>query len=117
MNKRIETIPAEAMQTLCRYVWPGNVRELENVIERAVILSSGPELQVALPELSPSPAVIPDEAVSRNMNLEDAERAHILHVLRDTNWIIGGPRGAASKLGLNRSTLRSKMIKLGIARP
>ena len=118
MNKRIETIPADAMQALCGYVWPGNVRELENVLERAVILSPGPELQVALPELSPNAAVIPAEARRvRNMNLEDAERAHILHVLRDTNWIIGGPRGAASKLGLNRSTLRSKMIKLGIDRP
>jgi formate hydrogenlyase transcriptional activator len=116
MNKRIETIPADAMQALCRYVWPGNVRELENVLERAVILSSGPELRVALPELSPGTAVIPAEAASKNMNLEDAERVHILHVLRDTNWIIGGPRGAASKLGLNRSTLRSKMRKLGIAR-
>jgi transcriptional regulator with GAF, ATPase, and Fis domain len=61
--------------------------------------------------------VIPAEAAIRNMNFEDAERAHILQVLRDTNWIIGGPRGTASKLGLNRSTLRSKMIKLGIARP
>jgi formate hydrogenlyase transcriptional activator len=117
MNKRIETIPADAMQALCRYVWPGNVRELENVLERAVILSPGPELQVGLPESGHNTAVIPAETAIRNMNLEDAERAHILHVLRDTNWIIGGPRGTASKLGLNRSTLRSKMIKLGIARP
>jgi formate hydrogenlyase transcriptional activator len=117
MNKRIETIPADTMQALCRYHWPGNVRELENVLERAVILSSGPELQVGIPEPSPNTAVIPAEAAIRNMNFEDAERAHILQVLRDTNWIIGGPRGTASKLGLNRSTLRSKMIKLGIARP
>jgi formate hydrogenlyase transcriptional activator len=126
MNKRIETIPNDALQALCRYPWPGNVRELENLIERAVILSSGPELRVALPELSSQAAGIPAEAASHNMKLEDAdqylrldeaERAHILRALRDTNWIIGGRRGAASKLGLNRSTLRSKMMKLGITRP
>ncbi len=125
MNKWIETIPNDALQALCHYPWPGNVRELENLIERAVILSPGPELQVALPELLPHADVIPAEAAGQSVNLEhaetmrleDAERAHILRALRDTNWIVGGPRGAASKLGLNRSTLRSKMIKLGINRP
>lgn len=125
MNKQIETIPNDAMQALCRYRWPGNVRELENLIERAVILSPGPELQVALPELSSHAAVTAAETADQNlnlehagnMNLEDAERAHILRVLHDTNWIIDGPRGAALKLGLNRSTLRSKMTKLGINRP
>jgi len=116
MNKRIETIPADAMQALCRYAWPGNVRELENVLERAVILSPGPELRVALPELRASTSAAPAEAGGQDMKLEDAERTHILHVLSETNWIIGGPRGAASKLGLNRSTLRSKMKKLGIDR-
>jgi formate hydrogenlyase transcriptional activator len=116
MNKRIETIPAWAMQALCRYSWPGNVRELENVLERAVILSAGPELCVALPELRANTSAVPAEAGSQDMKLEDAERTHILHILRETNWIIGGPRGAASKLGLNRSTLRSKMKKLGIDR-
>jgi formate hydrogenlyase transcriptional activator len=125
MNKRLETIPTDALQELCQYTWPGNVRELENIIERAVILSPGPELRSALPELSSQAAVIPAEPadkhthleVAENMRLEDAERAHILRALRDTNWIIGGARGAASKLGLNRSTLRSKMVKLGINRP
>jgi formate hydrogenlyase transcriptional activator len=117
INKRIETIPTESLQALGKYPWPGNIRELENVIERAVILSTGPELKVALPELS-SPAVVsPADAASRNMHLEDAERAHIVRVLEDANWIVGGPRGAASKLGLNRSTLRSKMMKLRISRP
>jgi formate hydrogenlyase transcriptional activator len=117
MNKRIETIPTEAMQALCRYAWPGNVRELENLLERAVILSPGPELRVAMPEVSANPSVFPAEAHGLDMKLEDAERTHILLVLRETNWILGGPRGAASKLGLNRSTLRSKMKKLGIDRP
>lgn len=125
MRKPIRSIPARTFAALAEYHWPGNVRELENLIERAVILSPGPELQVALPELSPRAAVIPAEAAGQNVNLEraetmrleDAERAHILRALRDTNWIIGGPRGAASKLGLNRSTLRSKMVKLGINRP
>ncbi len=125
MNKRIETIPKDALQALCHYPWPGNVRELENVIERSVILSPGPVLQVGLPELCPHATVVPTEAAGQNVNLEhaetmhleDADRAHILRALRDTNWIIGGPRGAAAKLGLNRSTLRSKMIKLGINRP
>lgn len=125
MNKRIETIPTDTLKELCHYSWPGNVRELENLIERAVILSPGAELQVSLPELSPQAAVTPVEAVERNMHLDnaenihldDAERAHILRVLHDCNWVVGGARGAASKLGLNRSTLRSKMTKLGIARP
>ncbi len=125
MNKRIETIPADALQALCRYTWPGNIRELENLIERAVILSSGPELRVTLPELSSLAAGTPTESAAQDLNdkgpedmhLEEAERAHILRALSDANWIIGGPRGAASKLGLNRSTLRSKMMKLGITRP
>jgi formate hydrogenlyase transcriptional activator len=117
MNKRIETIPAEALQALCGYPWPGNIRELENVIERSVILSSGRELQVAVPEQISRPIATPAAMTSPGMYLEDAERAHILTALQDANWIIGGPRGAASKLGLNRSTLRSKMLKLGISRP
>jgi formate hydrogenlyase transcriptional activator len=128
MNKRIERIPAAALQALRRYSWPGNIRELENLIERAVILSSGPELLVEVPEVRspeasayrPRPshaAAVPSDSAKEYLNLDDADRAHILRALRDTNWIVGGPRGAASKLGLNRSTLRSKMIKLGISRP
>ena len=117
MNKRIENIPADTLQALSRYPWPGNIRELENLIERAVILSSGPELLVEPPEFRPAAVAISSEGTVKHTNLEDAERAHILRVLHDANWIIGGPRGAASKLGLNRSTLRSKMIKLGISRP
>jgi len=117
MNKRIERVPSDALQALCKYSWPGNIRELENLIERAVILSPGPELLVEPPEFRPAAVAIPTETAGRHMNLEEAERAHIVRALKDTNWIVGGPRGAASKLGVNRSTLRSKMIKLGISRP
>ncbi|MEW6247135.1 MAG: sigma 54-interacting transcriptional regulator [Nitrospirota bacterium] len=113
MNKRIDTIPTETMEALTRYHWPGNVRELENLIERAVILSTGPELSVPLTELKPS--TVPNaEPVA---TLEAAEREHILRALREANWVIGGPSGAAAKLGMKRTTLQSKMQKLGIARP
>ena len=117
MRKPILSIPARTLSALAEYHWPGNVRELENLIERAVILSPGTELQVLLPELRVLAVAAAAERTNQSMNFEDAERAHILHILRDTNWIIGGPRGAASRLGLNRSTLRSKMSKLGIIRP
>jgi len=117
MRKTIRSIPARTFAALAEYRWPGNVRELENLIERAVILSSGPELEVALPELKAPAIAVTAEDDSQSLNFEDAERAHILRVLRDTNWIIGGSRGAASRLGLNRSTLRSKMKKSGIIRP
>jgi formate hydrogenlyase transcriptional activator len=108
MDRRIETISAEEMDALARYHWPGNVRELENLIERAVILSPGPELRVPVAELKQ-----PSEAPS-NLSLESAEREHIVRVLRETNWVVGGPRGAATRLGLKRTTLQSKMRKLGI---
>jgi formate hydrogenlyase transcriptional activator len=117
MRKPILSIPARTLSALTEYHWPGNVRELENLIERAVILSSGPELEVSLPELKAPAIAVRAEGAYQNLALEGAERAHILNVLSNTNWIIGGPRGAASKLGLNRSTLRSKMRKLGIKRP
>jgi formate hydrogenlyase transcriptional activator len=117
MRKSIRSIPARILSALVEYHWPGNVREMENLIERAVILSSGPELEVSLPELSPPAVAVTDEVANQSMSFEDAERMHILRALHDANWIIGGPRGAASSLGLNRSTLRSKMKKLGIIRP
>ena len=114
MKKRIETIPSEAMQALQAYHWPGNVRELENFIERAVILSRGPDLLVSLAELKGAPNHTSNQSAT---TLEQAEREHILKTLRDTNWTIGGPTGAATKLGMKRTTLQSKMQKLGIARP
>jgi len=111
MNKRIETIPTETVAALSRYSWPGNVRELENFIERAVILSPGPILQVPLAELK-TPT---KEPVSQTMTLVEAEREHILQVLRETKGVVGGPHGAAARLGMKRTTLQSKMRKLGIA--
>jgi formate hydrogenlyase transcriptional activator len=109
INRRIETIPSEAMDALTRYPWPGNVRELENFIERAVILSRGAVLEIPLAELQ-SPQAAPDGT------LEAAEREHILRALRETNWVVGGPTGAAARLGLKRTTLQSRMEKLGIGR-
>jgi formate hydrogenlyase transcriptional activator len=113
MKKRIESIPVEAMQALQAYPWPGNVRELENFVERAVILSSGPKLFVPLSELKRPPAVVNGSVAT----LEDAEREHILKALRETNWVIGGASGAAARLGMKRTTLQSKMQKLGVVRP
>jgi formate hydrogenlyase transcriptional activator len=113
MGKRIETIPAATMDALVRYSWPGNVRELQNVIERAVILSPGPTLQVPLADLKPAVQQAPTAAVT----LADAEREHILAALRETGWVLSGPKGAAARLGMKRSTLQGKMRKLGISRP
>jgi formate hydrogenlyase transcriptional activator len=113
MDRRIETIPTEEMEALTRYHWPGNVRELENLIERAVILSRGPALHVPLPEdrlSAEAPAASP-------VTLEGAEREHILRALRDTHWVIAGAQGAAARLGMKRTTLQSRMAKLGISRP
>lgn len=115
MKKRIESIPADAMRALQTYPWPGNIRELENFIERAVILSSGTELFVPLAELKRPPQTA-HEGNGALATLEEAERDHILKALRATNWVIGGPSGAAAKLGMKRTTLQSKMHKLGIAR-
>ncbi len=111
MNKKIETIPHDAMQVLTRWHWPGNVRELANFVERAVILSRGPVLQLPLAELKAA-----ESETAPSSTLEAAEREHILRVLRETKGVIAGPHGAAAKLGLNRSTLNSKMRKLGISR-
>ena len=113
MKKRIDTIPSEAMKALQTYHWPGNVRELENFIERAVILTQGQELFVSLAELQPMPS---HTTTSVTTTLEQAERQHILKALRESNWTIGGPGGASTKLGMKRTTLQSKMQKLGIAR-
>lgn len=114
MNKTIRAISAETMKSLSQYPWPGNVRELQNVIERAVILSKGTVLKVELPDLKRR---LPDSNVRKKETLLEAERKHILSVLEDTNWVVGGPNGAALRLGLNRSTLQFRMRKLGLARP
>jgi len=112
MNKQIETIPAGAMTALAKYHWPGNIRELENLIERSVILSQGPDLHVPLGELKAPTAA----ALNGAATLEAAEREHIHRVLRETKWVIGGPSGAATRLGMKRTTLQSKIRKLGISR-
>ena len=114
MKKRIETIPSEAMKALQNYSWPGNVRELENFIERAVILTQGPDLFVPIAELKRPPN---NTTHSVTTTLEQAEREHILKALRETGWVIGGAAGAAARLGMKRTTLQSKIQKLGIARP
>ncbi len=115
MGRRIESIPTAGMEALVRYSWPGNVRELQNVIERVVILSPGPALQVAPGDLPPAAAETPAPASA--VTLADAEREHILAALRDAGWVVGGPKGAAARLGMKRSTLLWKMKKLGISRP
>ncbi|HEV2495959.1 MAG TPA: sigma 54-interacting transcriptional regulator [Terriglobia bacterium] len=113
MNKTIETIPTEAMEALQQSQWPGNVRELENLIERSAILSQGPVLRVPLAELKP--AAETPAAAGGVQTLETAERDHILRALRETRGVIGGPRGAAALLGMKRTTLQSRMRKLGIS--
>ena len=115
MGRRIETIASAAMDTLVRYPWPGNVRELQNVIERAVILSPRASLQVPPGDLQPATtqAAEPTAVV---VTLADAEREHIVAALRETGWVVGGPKGAAARLGMKRSLLYWKMKKLGISR-
>ena len=115
MNRNIETIPSETMEALSRYSWPGNIRELENLIERAVILSPGPVLRVPLTELNSR--TTPGQVNGKHRTLEEAERAHILATLKETRWVLSGPNGAATRLGMNRSTLQFRMKKLSIVRP
>jgi len=110
MKKQIEAIPAETMNTLVNWTWPGNVRELENIIERSVILSQGPILTVPLGELSLSP-----QDSLNDGTLENLRRETIVRVLRETGGVLSGPRGAAARLGLKRTTLQSRMQKLGIS--
>jgi formate hydrogenlyase transcriptional activator len=134
-NKTVEYIPSDVMEALVNYSWPGNIRELENLIERAVLLSGGNELRVPLAELkeatnvsataaaayaylnpgAPSLPAVPSSAPIAT--LEDAERQHILRALRQTKWRISGPRGAATMLGMKRTTLQARIRKLGIKRP
>jgi PAS domain S-box-containing protein len=117
-NKPITRITPETVAALCRYPWPGNVRELENVVERSVILSPGPVLEVALPELkAPLMTAPPTTPSSTAATLENLQREHILNALDGADWVIGGPHGAAVRLGVKRTSLQYKMRKLGISRP
>jgi len=115
MKKRIESIPKETMAALVSYNWPGNVRELQNLVERGVILSRGSSLEIPLTELRRSPRSM--SVTNNSTTLESVERDHILRVLSETRWVIGGPGGAAARLGMNRTTLNHRMRKLGISRP
>jgi len=115
MKKSIDSVPKETMAALASYAWPGNVRELQNLVERGVILSRGSSLEIPLTELKQASKVAND--TNGSTTLESVERAHILRVLGETSWVIGGPTGAAARLGLNRTTLNHRMRKLGINRP
>jgi formate hydrogenlyase transcriptional activator len=115
MKKQIDMISSETMNALIRYRWPGNIRELQNVIERAVILSSGKELKVPIADLKPRP--MENGASNGVLTLEEIERRHILYVLEKTHWVFSGPNGAAARLGMKRPTLQFRMRKLGISRP
>ena len=142
MGRQIESIPAEVMERLVAYSWPGNIRELQNVVERAVILSPGPSLQIPPGDLeirdtrsevggqkaefrgrkfdadAPVDRLTSDlRPATSGLTLADAEREHILSTLRETNWVVAGAKGAAARLGMKRSTLQKKMQKLGIVRP
>src|ERR1700733_4320248 len=113
MGRQIDHIPAETMSALSSYHWPGNIRELQNGLERAVILSNSGVLPNPLPAAGTRPVAVSSAAAT----LKDSERAMILRTLEAAAWVIGGPNGAAAKLGLKRTTLICKMQKLGISRP
>ncbi|HMD44080.1 MAG TPA: sigma 54-interacting transcriptional regulator [Candidatus Acidoferrum sp.] len=136
-NKTVEYVPSDVMDALVNYSWPGNIRELENLIERAVLLSAGKELQVPVAELQASRlnisrptiggdsiamvplnnAIAPSAAAGHLATLEETQRQHILRALRQTGWRLSGPKGAAKLLGIKRTTLQARMRKLGIQRP
>jgi formate hydrogenlyase transcriptional activator len=124
MNKTIDTISSATMDALSRYHWPGNIRELQNVIERTVITSTGPVLKVDVADLKISKSSSPAEKSSAQGStngglrdtLEETERQQILKALKQSNWVVAGPKGAAAKLGMKRSTLQLRMSKLAISR-
>ena len=110
MGKRVDHIPRKDMDAMQRYPWPGNARELRNIVEHAMITSTGETLRLRPPQAE-------SEEFSTNRNLEDVERLHILGILEKTGWRVTGKGGAAEILGLKRTTLQSRMKKLGIKRP
>jgi transcriptional regulator with GAF, ATPase, and Fis domain len=112
LGKSIDSIPTSVMNTLQDYQWPGNVRELENVLERAAINSSGPKLRLVDELKKPH-----EDLTTTQKTLEEVERGHIVRILEQTNWKVSGKNGAAEILGLNRSTLRARIRKLGIHQP
>ena len=110
-GKSIDVLPDHVLRALERYTWPGNIRELQNFIERSVILSRGAELQAPVAELKGA-----EMSCAAPRTLADADRAHIITALKETNWVVGGVNGAAARLGLKRTTLIAKMRKLGLSR-
>src|SRR5262249_27990696 len=110
LHRSVPVISEHTMAALVEYPWPGNVRELENVIERAMILSSGDELVITLSK----PLEDPARPRPPMLTLAQAERQHILQALEEAQWVVGGPKGAAAKLGLKRTSLAYKMQRLGI---
>jgi transcriptional regulator with GAF, ATPase, and Fis domain len=118
MCREIEHIPPETMSALSSYQWPGNIRELQNLIERAVILSNDGVLPNSLPAAGTQRVTVASAASTAPVTtLKDSERTLIQRTLESAGWVIGGPKGAAAKLGLKRTTLIHKMQKLGISRP
>jgi formate hydrogenlyase transcriptional activator len=116
INKPIDRIPANAMAALTEHHWPGNIRELENFIERSVLLSRGMELQLPLSGLMQRGKFSAGRSPNSFNTLEEVKRGHIVRILKDTNWVIGGPAGAAARLGTKRTTLQHQIKKLGITR-
>jgi formate hydrogenlyase transcriptional activator len=117
IGKRIERIPPETMSALRSYEWPGNIRELQNLIERAVILANDGVLPNPLPPPGTERMVAAPAPAPEATTLRDSERLLILNTLTAVGWVVGGSRGAAARLGMNRSTLIARMKKLGISRP
>jgi formate hydrogenlyase transcriptional activator len=114
MGRAIDSV-ADTMNALVEYHWPGNIRELQNVIERAVIVTQGPVLKVALGDLAIAPkTVAPAEDGNMRKKLEETEREQIVRALEQANWVISGDTGAAARLGMKRSTLQARLQKLGI---
>jgi formate hydrogenlyase transcriptional activator len=113
MNKEFSRVPVEVMEALRLHDWPGNIRELQNVLERAIIMCSGPELRLPLDELKP---LVAGDTPGAIRTLAEAEREHILRILKQAGWVVGGRNGAAVQLGLPRTTLLGRMHRLGIAK-
>jgi transcriptional regulator with GAF, ATPase, and Fis domain len=112
MDRQVDTVPVSTMQQLIEYDWPGNIRELQNFIERAMILTEGSVLRAPLEDLKSSV-----DTGAPPTTLKQVESSHILKILRETRWVVGGPRGAAARLGMKRTTLMGKMRRLGLSRP
>jgi formate hydrogenlyase transcriptional activator len=112
MGKSIDEVPDQVMEILRTYHWPGNIRELQNFVERSVIMTQGNVLSPRINELK---LLMQETASAPTQTLSDAERTHILGILKETNWVVGGQDGAAARLGLPRTTLISRMQKLGIS--